>query len=34
MVDAAERLNGVTRVTEDSVHAAIKKVCAQYPFRG
>ena len=34
MVDAGERLNGVTRVTEDSVHAAIKKVCPQYPFCG
>jgi len=32
MVKAGERLNGVTRVPEDSVHAAIKSVCPQYPF--
>jgi hypothetical protein len=32
MVEGGERLNGVTRVTEESVHAAIKKVCPQYPF--
>ena len=34
MVEAGERVNGVTRVTDDSVHAAIKKVCPQYPFCG
>jgi len=35
MVEAGERLpNGVTRVTEDSVRAAVKKICPQYPFCG
>lgn len=35
MVSAGEKLdNGVTRVTEDSVFAAVKKICPQYPFCG
>jgi hypothetical protein len=33
MVAAGEKLdNGVTRVTEESVYAAAKKICPQYPF--
>lgn len=35
MVSAGEKLdNGVTRVTEDAVLAAVKKICPQYPFCG
>jgi len=35
MVEAGEKLpNGVTRVTEESVRAAAKKICPQYPFCG
>ena len=35
MVNAGEKLdNGVTRVTQESVVAAIRKICPQYPFCG